>query len=684
MPQEERHPFTLLGAAEEHILRLSHDTLASAPAQVSHWLRSKIARDEFDLCVDASAGMGEREDGSNARGWLKSQLASITACHPNAALLLTLPHGATDEESLLPGASIWRMVCFSESNVKRYVKAFFKKTRNAESLCGDVLRCVNRTEQFRTLGRVPGFLYDLCRIRATTDPFDETRAVEQALTRRAGLVAIAARMAVPRAAPPLPLSDTEKRTRVDRPPDPIRVSPQAVPLPEHFAFTVRVDPAEGGTVRQRPDSPQLGAGKEVSLEAVPNLGWEFACWSDGSLASTRTHVIARRADVMIAHFKGIRRPIRSRITVGSDPPGAGRIEVYPKGSEFEPGWRIKLEAIDVGDWTFDKWSDGERERTRAVVVPVHDIEYRAQFKTDIRSIVAEADPPRSGSVSILPSGGVYRVGEHISFEARPAAGWAFKGWSDGSSSTSVRKLVVGTSIQLRAYFAKEIYCLKHLCEPDTAGTIVTDPAQATFFHGSRVTLVAKPRVNSRFVEWSDGHKGVERVLHFDGKDISIQARFEWRRPLLRIEMDPTTGGTVSIEPADGPYVQGSRVALAASASVGFQFHEWSDGVRSPSREYTVPDVTFMLVARFTRVGALLEPVCEPARAGTVAVDAPASLVQPGARVHLEARPQEGWQFDRWSDGSNEPRRTYDVPDRHTRVIARFSRQDHPRWGGKNT
>jgi parallel beta-helix repeat protein len=110
-----------------------------------------------------------------------------------------------------------------------------------------------------------------------------------------------------------------------------------------------------------------------------------------------------------------------------------------------------------------------------------------------------------------------------------------------------------------------------------SGSVSKNPAQATYDHGTVVTLTANPAAGWHFVEWSGDLSGSTNPaqLTMDGNKTVI-ATFALNTYALTVN---TTGsGSVSKDPAQATYDHGTVVTLTANPAAGWHFVEWSGGL----------------------------------------------------------------------------------------------------------
>jgi uncharacterized repeat protein (TIGR02543 family) len=122
---------------------------------------------------------------------------------------------------------------------------------------------------------------------------------------------------------------------------------------------------------------------------------------------------------------------------------------------------------------------------------------------------------------------------------------------------------------------------------------------------------------------------------------------------LTLVADPTAGGTVT---GGGEYEEGDDVTVAATASAGYEFVNWTDEDEAvvstnASFVYTMPAADVTLTANFEALPTYtLTLAVEPEGAGTVTG---AGDYLEGAVVNITATANEGFRFVNWTDEDEE-------------------------------
>lgn len=140
---------------------------------------------------------------------------------------------------------------------------------------------------------------------------------------------------------------------------------------------------------------------------------------------------------------------------------------------------------------------------------------------------------------------------------------------------------------------------------------------------------------------------------------------------LTATANPTTGGTVTMNPAGGTYIEGSSVQLTATANTGYNFTQWSDGVTTNTRTVTVnADASYE--AQFALQQFTVTTNVTPAEGGSVTGGGSYNY---GSTATLVATPNEGYEFVEWNDHNTSSTRVVTVTGDET-YTATFQLQSY--------
>lgn len=365
-----------------------------------------------------------------------------------------------------------------------------------------------------------------------------------------------------------------------------------------------------GTVQNEPTALYLGS---VTYTAVASAHYHFVRWSDGNVSNPRNVTITSDT-TLTAIFEKDRHSVASASVNGSVS-GTG---------QYDYGTTITLTAIPNNHYHFDYWSDnGNTNATRQVVVE-RDTTYRAIFAVNRYTIT-------SNSVNGTVSGaGTYDYGQMLTLEATPASHYHFVAWSDGNTENP-RSLSLTSDITIDPIFAIDQHTVYAFAQN---GSVI---GTGSFDYGTVISLEARANAHYHFVEWEDDHSTNIIKQYTVVCDTTFMAKMEIdKHTITTLAQNGTVSGA-------GEYNYGQTITLSASADAHYHFVGWTDGVKTVTRQIAVSsdatyEALFELDQHFVSISALNGIVTG------------SGYFDYGTYVTLVATPDEGYVFDRWSDG----------------------------------
>ena len=190
-------------------------------------------------------------------------------------------------------------------------------------------------------------------------------------------------------------------------------------------LSVLSNDATMGTVK---GSGEYAESTIVILSALPNEGFQFARWNDGSTENPRPMTVMDDTE-LTAEFL----PLHS-LSVAADNTTTGIVE---GSGEYAEGTVVILSALPNAGFQFARWNDGNTENPRPVTV-MEDTELTAEFETGSHRLSVRSGNEDMGNVTAL-------------LTATPNTGYQFIHWNDGDISNP-RTIAISENIDLIAKF----------------------------------------------------------------------------------------------------------------------------------------------------------------------------------------------------------------------------------------
>lgn len=367
-------------------------------------------------------------------------------------------------------------------------------------------------------------------------------------------------------------------------------------------------------------------GDTITIEAFPNVGYEFLYWND-SITDNPLSIVVTQDSTFTAYF-GI---IDYTITTSVEPEDAGTVT---EGGIYHYGDTLTLEAMPNAGFVFEMWSDSITDNPREIIV-TQDSSFVALFNQIEYSITTSVRPENAGTVT---EGGTYHYGDTLTLEAIPNAGFVFEIWSDRITDNP-REIIVTQDSNFVAQFRIKQCLIETQVVPEGTGFVT---GGGNYIYGDTIQLVATPNIGYVFMTWDDGNTDNPRTVVVTESQTFI-ATFGIKQCVVNVEASPVEGGIVM---GGGTYSYGDTILLVAQNYDGYIFRIWSDEVFENPRQVIVEDdITFTAI--FEPLQYQITTASQPEEGGTVEG---AGTYFYGETVILYARPADDYSFICWSDG----------------------------------
>ena len=290
---------------------------------------------------------------------------------------------------------------------------------------------------------------------------------------------------------------------------------------------------------------------EAIITATPNNSsrYHFVQWNDGNTDNPRT-VIVTQDTTFTAEFA----INQYTITASGD---HGTVEGT---GTYDYNTKVYLTAVPDKGYHFVKWDNGKTYNPYYIYVR-SDTTLTAEFAPNQYTITTYA---QNGNVS---GAGTYDYGTTATLMATANEHYHFTQWSDGNTDNP-RTVAVEDNATYTAEFKPDSYTIIV-----SAGEHGSVNGGGTYDYGTTATLTATADEHYHFTQWSDGNTDNPRTVSVVG-DATYTAEFAIDRHSITVIYD-TQQGVVT---GAGMYDYGTQVTLTATASKGYEFAQWSNGV----------------------------------------------------------------------------------------------------------
>ena len=295
--------------------------------------------------------------------------------------------------------------------------------------------------------------------------------------------------------------------------------------------------------------------------------------------------------------------------------------------------------------------------------------------TPIYQLTTSAVPAEAGTVT--PLQGEYEEGEQIVITATPNEHWVFEGWQgDHTGSENPASVTMTTDKSITALFTKQEYPLT--IQKEGEGEVRQRVVQAKttdYPHGTIVELSAEPEQGWEFIEWKDGHEGVDNPAEITVVgEMTVTAIFGRIEYEIDIALDGE--GSYSITPEQDAYFFGDEIEISIHPSEGWYFSLWDGDLEGSDNPIELS------VEKHITATAVLERLEYILTVDTVGEGSVSETLVSGTEtengylfeslVELTAEPADGWRFSNWSGDVESTEETIEVQvTSDTNVTAEF-------------
>lgn len=166
--------------------------------------------------------------------------------------------------------------------------------------------------------------------------------------------------------------------------------------------------------------------------------------------------------------------------------------------------------------------------------------------------------------------GSYPIGSNVTINAIPSTNYRFVSWSDGNTSAT-RNITLTTDSSLIATFAIKNFTVTALSNNEQYGTV---SGSGVYDYLSQATLVATPKNNYYFVNWSDGDTSTTKTITVTS-DTTLVATFAIKTFTVTATSNNDQYGTVS---GSGVYEYLSNATLVATPFQNYEFIKWDNDI----------------------------------------------------------------------------------------------------------
>ncbi len=296
-------------------------------------------------------------------------------------------------------------------------------------------------------------------------------------------------------------------------------------VPENYV-NLSVTNNGGGSVNVDPAAAQYLVGEVVTLEAIPDPGFEFIEWRQGHTGTDNpTSFIIEEATTVRAIFQEI--PTYS-ITI-NPPVGEGSVEKDPDKGAYEEGEEVELTAVPEVGYVFSEWSGDLTGSDNPATITMNSNKSITPIFVEGQSYTLNVSAGPNGDVLIEPDKASYAVGEVVVLNALPDPGFMLGAWGGdltGASSPSI--VVMDANKSVSASFVPAVDPQSddfNRCELDNGRWTTFDPkGDGTFTMTGTDLEISIPGGSSHDL-WTDVDDAPKALTPAENANFEVEVKF---------------------------------------------------------------------------------------------------------------------------------------------------------------
>ena len=166
------------------------------------------------------------------------------------------------------------------------------------------------------------------------------------------------------------------------------------------------------------------------------------------------------------------------------------------------------------------------------------------------------------------------------FKAVANKGYHFVQWNDGNTDNPRTVAVIQDTTFVAEFAPGSEYTITATCNSQQ-GTV---SGSGVYAEGTLVTLTATAYEHYNFTQWTDGNTDNPRKITVE-RDATYTAEFAIDQHFITATCDPQQGSITGT----GTYDYGTRATLTATANKGYEFLQWSNGIKDNPYSFIVVD-----------------------------------------------------------------------------------------------
>ena len=344
-------------------------------------------------------------------------------------------------------------------------------------------------------------------------------------------------------------------------------------VPSGTTYTLTYTAGANGTLTGSTTQTVASGGSGTAVTAVPNSGYSFSKWSDGSTSNPRTDTNVTANISVTASFVASATTYTLTYTAGSN----GTLTGSTTQTVASGGSGTAVTAVPNSGYSFSKWSDGSTSNPRTDTNVTANISVTASFVASATTYTLTYAAGSNGTLTGSTTQTVASGGSGTAVTAVPNSGYSFSKWSDDSTSNPRTDTNVTANISVTASFVASATTYTLTYTAGANGTLTGSTTQTVASGGSGTAVTAVPNSGYSFSKWSDDSTSNPRTDTNVTANISVTASFVASATTYTLTYTAGANGTLTGTTTQTVASGGSGTAVTAVPNTGYYFANWSDG-----------------------------------------------------------------------------------------------------------
>jgi len=350
-------------------------------------------------------------------------------------------------------------------------------------------------------------------------------------------------------------------------------------------YTLQYQALANGSLTGSTNQTVTNQGSGSPVTAVPDPGYHFTAWSDGSVANPRTDAPVTANLSVSASFAV--NTFDLAYTAGAN----GTLTGPASQTVAYQGSGSPVTAVPNPGYHFTAWSDGSAANPRTDSPVTANVSVSAGFAVNTFSLAYRAGA--NGTVTGAASQTVAYQGSGSPVTAVPNPGYHFTAWSDGSAANPRTDSPVMADLSVTANFAT-LYTVTYAA--GFGGTLTGSTSQSVTAGQGCAAVTAVPNANFGFINWTGTNGFVPTAsnpLTVAGvaSNLALTANFGHLPTLGYFDSSTTTIGV-----GQAGVLNWGPIAFATSASIDHGVGIIAPGTSGMALVYPTVTTTYTLTA----------------------------------------------------------------------------------------